>query len=256
MEILVDREGTVVKLETSSTVFAPSVASTTLVFAIRNHDISEKTVFDVGCGTGFVGLAMLARGASFLYGSDISLEGVDLARRNARFNGYEHRARFYQGDLFRPIAGDQVPSSAIDVVVSNPPLMPLALDRGSYGPQEATDGGRNGDECAAKVLEMAASKLAADGIVYLPAFSFSNPEVLRTRAESLYQDVEVVRKHDVVFDHKKLSSMSVFSRIYTEGHGYAVEHDGYPYWRIEILRCQYPRIEASGLQSSQLGGDE
>jgi len=52
------------------------------------EDLSGKRVIELGCGTGLVGLAAAARGASVIL-SDLVPESIELALRNAKRNGLE-----------------------------------------------------------------------------------------------------------------------------------------------------------------------
>lgn len=73
--------------------------------------IDGRSVLDVGCGTGDLSLAMLARGASTVRGVDLGPGAIDSARALARERGLADRATFDVGD------GSTVPLDPADVVV-------------------------------------------------------------------------------------------------------------------------------------------
>lgn len=88
---------------------------------------------DLGCGCGAVSLCLLALGgAREVLGIDIQAQMVDRARRGARWNGLEERARFEVADL-RALRKAVAPQSC-DLVVCNPPYRPAASGRTSPDP--------------------------------------------------------------------------------------------------------------------------
>ncbi|MEW6489262.1 MAG: methyltransferase domain-containing protein, partial [Thermodesulfobacteriota bacterium] len=88
---------------------------------------------DLGCGCGAVTLCLLALGgAREVLGIDIQEQMVDRARRGARWNGLEERARFEVADLRE--LGRSIAPQSFDLVVSNPPYRPAASGRTSPDP--------------------------------------------------------------------------------------------------------------------------
>ena len=65
-------------------------------------DVNGKTVIDVGCGSGILGIAASLSGAKSVYMCDIDEQAVRFAKENARQNGVE--CEIEQADL---IAGDR-----------------------------------------------------------------------------------------------------------------------------------------------------
>jgi SAM-dependent methyltransferase len=91
-----------------------------------------KRVFDVGTGTGVLGLLMIERGAKSVLATDIEPRAVACANENAQAMGYADRFQAIEADLF--------PEGEADVVVCNPPWIPAtprtALDRAVYDPDQ------------------------------------------------------------------------------------------------------------------------
>lgn len=58
--------------------------------------IKEKTVLDIGCGSGVLALSALMMGASAAYGIDIDECALEHAKENAALNGLENRAHFFK----------------------------------------------------------------------------------------------------------------------------------------------------------------
>lgn len=242
MQILIDEKGKTLDLELNEKVFRPSVASTSLLFSMLDSDLQGADVFEVGVGTGYIGLGLLQRGAKSLVGSDISSDAVSLATENAKLNGFLDLSEFFLGNIFSRSDGSSSSKKQFDLIVSNPPLMPCALERHEYGSWESTDGGELGDQIVNTILKEGPQYLRPDGVLYLPIFSFSNPEKVKSLARELFARTEIVSTHDVIFDSRKLGSWELFSRIFDSNCGYDVRHNGHPYWRIEILRCSNPIV--------------
>ena len=82
----------------------------------------SETVLDVGCGVGAAGLCVLARQPDAkLTGLDIQADHIELAKRNAAFNGM--KALFIQGNI-----QDKPDLKTYDHIICNPPYR----DSGAY----------------------------------------------------------------------------------------------------------------------------
>lgn len=69
-----------------------------LVDAIAQVDLSGRTLLDVGCGSGDLALASLARGAASATGIDLGPGAIEVARSLAAERGLAERTRFAVGD--------------------------------------------------------------------------------------------------------------------------------------------------------------
>lgn len=93
----------------------PTAAKVTasLLDAITDAGVAERTVLDVGCGIGDLAIEVVARGAASGTGYDLSPKAIDEARRLAASRGVGDRMRFEVGD------GAQLDLPAADIVVIN-----------------------------------------------------------------------------------------------------------------------------------------
>jgi SAM-dependent methyltransferase len=93
----------------------PTAAKVTasLLDAITEAGVTERTVLDVGCGIGDLAIEIVARGAASGTGYDLSPKAIDEARRLAASRGVGERMRFEVGD------GAQLDLPAADIVVIN-----------------------------------------------------------------------------------------------------------------------------------------
>jgi SAM-dependent methyltransferase len=93
----------------------PTAAKVTasLLDAITEAGVTDRTVLDVGCGIGDLAIEVVARGAASGTGYDLSPKAIDEARRLAASRGVGERMRFEVGD------GAQLDLPAADIVVIN-----------------------------------------------------------------------------------------------------------------------------------------
>ena len=93
-------------------------------------DVAGRSVLDVGTGTGVLALLLLARGASRATGTDADPRAVACAQENAGRLGFADRFTSLECDVF--------PDVRADLVVANPPWLPLVpqsrLDAAVFDP--------------------------------------------------------------------------------------------------------------------------
>lgn len=80
-----------------------------------NGDIIGRTILDLGCGTGRLGLGASFLGAKTVVGLDIDKTVVALARKNAGNAGLQGKTSWVSGDL-------DVITGKFDTVLQNPPF--------------------------------------------------------------------------------------------------------------------------------------
>jgi len=86
--------------------------------------LSGQTVLDVCSGSGIQGLVALTRGARSVVALERELTAVAVSRFNAVLNGFESAFDIRQSDLYSALSG----SERFDLVLSNPPFMPVIGD--------------------------------------------------------------------------------------------------------------------------------
>lgn len=104
----------------SPTVYSPFIApSGSMTFMFSSLPIFEnKSVLDIGCGSGIVMFFAAQSGAKKVAGVDINPDAVQDAKRNtARFRD-NTVIEVYEGDLFEPVP----PKEKFDIVFANLPF--------------------------------------------------------------------------------------------------------------------------------------
>jgi SAM-dependent methyltransferase len=87
--------------------------SESLLDAITETGVADRTILDVGCGIGDLAIEVVARGAASGTGFDLSAKAIDEARKLAQTRGVGDRLRFEVGD------GAKLDLPAADIVVIN-----------------------------------------------------------------------------------------------------------------------------------------
>ena len=148
-------------------------------------------IVDLGTGTGAILLALLHElPAAFGVGTDISLDALRTARRNAADLGLASRAAFVACNYAATLAGP------FDLIVSNPPYVRSADIDGlgpevrDHDPLTALDGGADGLDAYRALVPQAAERLAPGGaLVVEGGKGQSGPiETLMTAAGLTVQD--------------------------------------------------------------------
>jgi SAM-dependent methyltransferase len=114
----------------------------------------DGSVLDVGCGPGSLALTAASRGAREVVGSDVNPRAVDMARLNARLNGFPD-TQFVVGDLVEPVAGRR-----FDLVLSQPPFIVQPPDS---PPVTFLHGGPSGEELSLRMLSVLPSVMSDQG---------------------------------------------------------------------------------------------
>jgi release factor glutamine methyltransferase len=140
-----------------------------LVLEVCARDGAPGVAMDVGTGSGAIGLALSAEGDgrfSRVYGTDISLDALAVARRNAErcASSLKTPVDLLHGSLLSPVRDIRA-----RVVVSNPPYIALSeaatlpASVRDWEPAVALFSGADGMSAAARLVREAADVLAPGG---------------------------------------------------------------------------------------------
>ena len=187
LEFLVDRRVLVPRQETELLVDLALAACATRYG-------KRAVVADVGTGSGAIAVTLATRlPDAVVYATDVSGGALEVAGANAKRHGVAERVRLLHGDLLSPL-----PERA-DVIVSNPPYIPTGEHSGlprdvQREPFLALDGGPDGMEVIARLLEQAPRYLEAGGAMFVEMAPEQSADVTRM-AERRFPSakVEVVR---------------------------------------------------------------
>ena len=97
---------TVISLDPGAAFGTGSHATTSLCLEILENNVTpEKTVLDIGTGSGILAIAADLLGAKSAIGVDIDAQSVKTAKANAEINGVSQKTEFIVGDLADKISG-------------------------------------------------------------------------------------------------------------------------------------------------------
>jgi release factor glutamine methyltransferase len=159
-------------LQLSADTLVPRPDTETIVEAALEHIDANGlrdapyVIADLGTGSGAILLALLSELPNAIgIATDINLDALRTARRNAVQLNLALRARFVACDYASALAG------GIDLIVSNPPYIPssdiagLAIEVRDHDPLRALDGGPDGLDAYRVIAPEAARLLAPGGLL-------------------------------------------------------------------------------------------
>ena len=110
----VDTDKTVFMMDTGVAFGTGQHETTSMCLEIAESiDLEGKTVLDVGCGSGILGLCSLLLGAQSAELVDIDVQATDIAQHNAAINGLEGKCAIKTGSLTEKTSG------VFDIVFAN-----------------------------------------------------------------------------------------------------------------------------------------
>ncbi|KAF3977165.1 MAG: 50S ribosomal protein L11 methyltransferase [Methylococcales symbiont of Iophon sp. n. MRB-2018] len=75
---------------------------------LANHELSNKTIIDYGCGSGILAIAALLLGAKQAHAIDIDPQAIEVTHHNAKKNQVENKLTCYLSEQFNPFQADIV----------------------------------------------------------------------------------------------------------------------------------------------------
>lgn len=134
-----------------------------LIQAYQTKRRVPRTIVDIGCGSGCIGLALVsAFPQSQLHGYDLKQHAVDLATHNAAIHQCASVTTFHRADVFQL---DRLPYP-VDLLVANPPYIAnhlwetLDTDVRHWEDRQALLGGESGMDFYKPLLELAKKSIA------------------------------------------------------------------------------------------------
>lgn len=172
-------------------VLIPRPETEHLVEAAIARITSDATVLDVGTGSGAIAVTLaLERPAARVIATDISLAALRIATHNAA--ALKTRVDLFQSDLASAIA-----DRSVNVLVSNPPYVPLAEASGlqrevrDFEPHVALFAGPTGFEVYERLIAQARRVLKPGGW-FLAELGYNSSEPVKAMLGGAWTDVELI----------------------------------------------------------------
>lgn len=177
------------------------------------RDMVSPTLVDVGTGSGCVALALAHElKDAEVYGVDLSVEALEVARANAVRLQLHQRVRFLRCDVLQPLLGDKSKAAAneatpsgstidlqnLDFVVSNPPYVGLneadKVQRSvfEFEPRMAVFAGENGLDIITPLIAQSYQALKNGGWIALEIGYSMRDLVVNLLSPTLWEDIHVV----------------------------------------------------------------
>jgi release factor glutamine methyltransferase len=145
---------------------------------LNASSLRPRRIADIGTGTGAILLALLHELPDAVgVGTDISLDALATARRNAADLGMSSRTEFIACNYATALNGP------FELIVSNPPYIPtraiagLAVEVRDFDPQAALDGGADGLDAFRALIPQAAALLAPGGALVVEGGQGQAPQI-------------------------------------------------------------------------------
>lgn len=154
----------------------------------------RRTIADVGTGSGViaVSIAMHVPDAKIL-ATDISMDALHVAKKNARKYNVEGHIEFIHCDLLPPKPDLFTTEQHLDLICANLPYIPTETLRGLpvFGrePTLALDGGTDGLELIRRLLQIGPDWLAPNGMMLLEIESTRGIQALNLACDLFAQAV-------------------------------------------------------------------
>ncbi|MBU4245634.1 MAG: HemK2/MTQ2 family protein methyltransferase [Nanoarchaeota archaeon] len=181
------------KINVFENVYEPAEDTFLLISALQNSDLKNKTVLEIGTGSGIIAL-FAARFAKSVLAVDINPKAINCAKENVKINGIKN-VEFRESNLFSNI------NEKFDIIIFNPPYLPDE----QITQDIALDGGHDGRKVIERFLEDAPKFLNARGKIFLLESSISHYEKTLQHFEKIGFNAIIIAREK--FDWEELVVM-------------------------------------------------
>ena len=158
-----------IHLSVSSPVYCPAEDSFLLAKAVQGFAVGS--VLDLGTGSGIQAIVAAKKNeVNHVTAVDLNKIALSTAQENAKANHAEKKIAFVHSNLFENVTGK------FDVIVFNPPYVPVEADEKLDDESMAWHGGATGRTTLDPFLSTFANYLQPNGTLLLLQSSLNNPE--------------------------------------------------------------------------------
>lgn len=153
----------------------------TIALAQRNRDLWSGSILDLCCGSGVIGIVLARELKRSVVATDISPTALSVAVSNSRRHNVFDLLRFICADLLSCF----VVQPQFQLIVSNPPYVKageineqLAPEVACFEPHLALNGGPDGLDCIAQMLESVGELLVSGGDCFIEIGSDQRSDIV------------------------------------------------------------------------------
>jgi SAM-dependent methyltransferase len=222
----------------SDEVFAPTHTSIEVAESLTVNP--GDTVIDVGSGSGVLSFVAAGLGAGSVYGTDVNVHAVDLARRNAERLGLSARVEFREGSLFEPVAAIRA-----NVIIGDVSGVPDDIAAVSDWFPGGYSGGPTGAEVPVAMLEAAQSHLLPGGRLYLPTGSIQDENTVLRVARGIFGEGSLRKLRERLLPlPAKIGDNAVVRRLMESGVVRFIRRGSRLLWELRIWECTLPQVRS------------
>lgn len=160
-------------------------------------NIENPMILDLCTGSGAIAVSLAKYINNVkIYATDISSKAIEIAKKNAEFNGVKNNIDFIESDLF-----NKIKNIKFDIIVSNPPyietdeIVKLPKDVQNE-PRQALDGGKDGLLFYRKISEQALNFLNEHGYLCFE-IGYNQKQKVKQILENQKRYINIYSKKDL-----------------------------------------------------------
>lgn len=221
-------------LRSDPLVFKPTLTTSLLTEQVLVAGVHDRTVLDLGCGSGPIAIVLAKAGAKFVYATDLMHDACALARSNARLNAVDDRISVRQGNLFEPVRELQ-----FDVIVDDVSGVADEVARlSSWFPPGVPLAGPDGSDLTIEMLKHAQRHLNPGGCLFFPVLSLSNAARIVDVARQIYEGrLTCVASKHVPFNHELKEHLEALHDLRSRGLIAFNQVRSRLFWTLDIYRA-------------------
>lgn len=157
-------------------------------------EIDAPRFVEIGVGSGCLSVSILAECPSATaVATDISPDAIDVASQNAISHNVADRLSLVRGDIFGGIS-----ASALDLIVSNPPYIPISdiatlqQEVKNHEPHLALTDNADGLSIVRKIIRLSPHYLAPGGVLLMEIGIGQADDVRQMLDQAVWQTVEII----------------------------------------------------------------
>lgn len=158
-----------------------------------------ERVLDMGTGCGILAVLAAVRRANVV-AVDVNPLAADCARKNAEINGVSERIEIREGDLFDIVGPDE----RFDLILFNPPYLPLEEEQTEGWLNKAWSGGLGGRKTIDRFLDGLPDHLSRGGKLLMVQSTLSDVEETLTKLRRLRLRARTIAERKLDFETIKV----------------------------------------------------